>query len=314
MFNSETFKYIIILSCIIMRKLTYTVDLKHFKSIKKDVVPAIFTEHQFKLIEKRFSGKSMSQSEKNEFSRAISRKMNALQKIIQADENSIYVYGKSKMIKSRLELAKSYLKDFSRRFKNRNIIISGSFLHSNEHKDIDIFVVSRYEKEDYNDSKFHINYLQEDAYGSLFFASLSKLCISNKPVSEYLIDEKVSVNTLISLYQELSNDLYSKNIGISHYTLRRFLIQSAYLSNNPVPDSLELKKMVDSILSIRRPFNIISSILANTIVVCCKRRKAINTAKTMIFSYKKLARQYPQHKYVYQDIIRGFEMVISIES
>ena len=297
-----------------MRKLSYSINLRHFKGIKKDIVPAIFTEHQFNLIEKKFTGKRMSQSEKNEFSRAISRKMNALHKIIQKDEPSIFVYGKGKMIKSRLELAKAYLKDFSRKFKGRHVIISGSFLHSKEHKDIDIFVISRYEKEDYKDGKFHINYLHEDAYGSLLFASLSRLCISNKPVSEYLIEEKVNVNTLISLFQELSNDIYIKNIDMSKDILRRFLVQSAYLSNNPIPDSLELKRLTDSIFSIRMPLNIISSILANTIVICCKRRKAISTAKEMILSYKSLSKQYPQHKEYYQDVIRGFEMVISIEA
>jgi len=43
-----------------MRKLTYSVDLEHFEQIKKEIVPSIFTEHQFNLIHRKFSGKVLT--------------------------------------------------------------------------------------------------------------------------------------------------------------------------------------------------------------------------------------------------------------
>ena len=130
-----------------MRKLKYTIDLQLFRKIKKDIVPIIFTEHQFRLIEKRFTNKKMSDSEKNEFSRTISKKMNAINKIMEKETGNIFIYGEEKIKKDRLKLARSYIKKFSRKFKNKHITISGSFLYNDKYNDIDVFVVSTYEKE-----------------------------------------------------------------------------------------------------------------------------------------------------------------------
>lgn len=37
-----------------MRQLDYNINLEHFKKIKQEIVPTIFTKHQFNLIEKKF--------------------------------------------------------------------------------------------------------------------------------------------------------------------------------------------------------------------------------------------------------------------
>ena len=50
---------IIIQITIIMRKLSYQINLKQFLEIKADIVPILFTEHQFKLIEKKFTNKKI---------------------------------------------------------------------------------------------------------------------------------------------------------------------------------------------------------------------------------------------------------------
>jgi magnesium-transporting ATPase (P-type) len=150
-----------------MRKLDYIINLEHFRQIKRDIVPILLTEHQFHLTEKKFTNKKMTDSEKNEFSRTVSRKMRAINKILEKETDNVYIYGKNKIKKERLKLAIKYIKKFSRKFKNKHIFIVGSFLYNSKYNDIDVFVVSKYEKEDYRSGKFHINYLPEDVYDSL---------------------------------------------------------------------------------------------------------------------------------------------------
>ncbi|MBW2975304.1 hypothetical protein KY366_06305 [Candidatus Woesearchaeota archaeon] len=294
-----------------MRKLDYSIDLEHFKEIKEDLVPVLFTPHQFDLISKRFSNRKMSASENNEFSRAISKKMKAINKILKKEE--AFVYGEEHIKKDRLRQALRYLNQFSRKFRDKHVIITGSFLYSQNYNDIDIFVISRYEKEDYTLDKFHINYFTEDVYSSLFFRSIRKLCISNKEMLQYPFKEKVDIDTFISLYQELFNDL-DKNFKGTGSTLREFLLQSSFISNNPIPHSLDLKNEVDAILKVKNPKEIVKNIFVNTVLMGIEKKKALNAMRGMLSSYKGLIKEYKQHQEYYLDIMDAFNRVISIES
>lgn len=311
--SSATFISIIIQTGIIMRRLSFSVNLDQLKQAKPDIVPALFTEHQFDLINKKFKNQSLSLSERNEFSRSISKKMKAIYAILEKETGGIYVSGKEKMIPSRLNLATKYLKRFSRKFKDKHVLISGSFLYNTTYNDIDVFVISKYDKEDYVEGKFHINYLPETAHHSLFFACLGKLCVSNKQLSSYPITEKVNLDTLISLYQELFNDLDRKFVGVKK-NMREFLLQAAYLGKSPLPDSFELKQQVESILRLKHPSEIIKKLFVQAVVLGIKNKKAIPEAKEIISSYEELIDEYPQHKAYYLDLISAFQEVVSIGS
>ena len=296
-----------------MRRLSYTIDWGHFRKIKKEIVPTLFTEHQFNLIGKKFSGKKFSLSEKNEFSRTISRKMKALNAVLGKEEGDIFIYGKEKILAKRLSPAASHLKKYSRKFKNKTVIIAGSFLHSDSYKDIDIFVVSKYEKEEYIEGKFHISYLSPDVYDSVFFESLRQICISNRRINEFKLGETANLDTFISLYQELCNDL-SSNPNAVKSTLREFLIQAAFIGKRPIPDSLELKKQLDSILNLKNPLALIKLIFVSSTVLGEDRKKAILAMKTMIASYNDIMTEYKQHKSYYLEVVGVFKEVIAIES
>ncbi|MBI4981346.1 hypothetical protein HZC30_07385 [Candidatus Woesearchaeota archaeon] len=296
-----------------MRKLSFSVNLNQLKRVKQDIIPALFTEHQFSLIKKRFQNQLLSPSERNEFSRSISKKMKAIYAIMEKETGGIYVYGTEKIIFSRLNLAEKYLKQFSRKFKDKHILISGSFLYSQKYNDIDVFVISKYNKEDHVEGKFHINYLPETAYYSLFFASLSKLCVSNQKLTSYKVTEKVNLDTFISLYQELFNDLDRKFAGIKK-TMREFLLEAAFLAKSPLPDSFELKQQAESILSLKHPSEIIKKLFVQTVVLGIRNKKALPEAKEMISSYEELIDEFPQHKAYYLDLISAFKEVVSIGS
>lgn len=296
-----------------MRKLKYSINLKYFNEIKKDIIPVLFTKHQFDLINKKFSNKKMTDSEKNEFSRTISKKMIAINKILKKETKGIFVYGKEKIRQDRLRYAYKYINKFSRKFRNKHIIITGSFLYSKNYNDIDIFVISEYEKEDYNINKFHINYFTKDVYNSLFFKSITKLCISNKEILQYPLKEKINIDTFISLYQELFNDLDNSFKGIKS-TLREFLLQASFISNAPIPDSLDLKHKIDNIIKFKNPKEIVKNIFINTVLIGIKKKKALIAMKNMISAYNELIREYKKHKNYYLDIMDAFKKVISIES
>lgn len=295
-----------------MRKLTFELDLRHLREIKGEIVPVLFTEHQFCLIEKKQSGQKMTASEKNEFSRAVSRKMNAINKIL-GRERAFFVYGREKIRKGRLKQAIGYLKFFSRKFKNKHVLLAGSFLYSEKYNDIDVFIVSKYEKDDYWSGKFHINYLAEGVYHSLFFASLRQLCISNKRIVGYELNEKISLDTFISLYQELFNDLDRHFKGVKQ-TLREFLLQAAFVGNSAVPDSLCLAQQIDFLLKTKKPKEAVKKIFVNAVVLGSSPQKARSAMNSMINSYQEVIKEYKQHKPYYSDLMQAFHEVMSIES
>lgn len=296
-----------------MRKLDYSINLEHFNEIKKYIVPNLFTKHQFDLINRKFSGRKMTDSEKNEFSRAISKKMMAINKILKKETKEVFAYGKEKIRQDRLKQAYKYLNKFSRKFRNKHVIITGSFLYGKKYNDIDIFVIAKYEKEDYNTGKFHINYFTEDVYSSLFFKSIAKLCVSNKEMLQHPLKEKVDIDTFISLYQELFNDLDNNFKGVKA-TLREFLLQASFINNASIPDSLDLKNEADNIVKLKNPKELIKNIFINAVLMGVDKKKAVTAMKNMISSYKELMKEYKQHKKYYLNIMDSFQKVISIES
>lgn len=254
----------------------------------------------------------MSTTEKNEFSRTVSRKMKAINILLEKETGSQFISGREKMKPERLARALHYLHRFSRKFKNKHVFLSGSFLYAENYHDIDMFVVSKYDKDDYRDGPVHINYLTEDVYHSLFFASISKLSVSNRKMGITEISEEVTVTTFISLYQELWNDLDQNHPGIRK-TLRDFILQAAYLSKSSLPDSAELHQHIASILSLTHKKEMIQRLFVESLIMGVNKA-AIPPMKEMISSYQGIMEEYPQHQHHYREIMKGFREVITLVS
>ena len=309
----EKYLYTIIHICIIVAKLKLNFDMKKLKEIKKDIVPVLFTEHQFRLMEKKAANKKLTPSQKTEFSRAISKKMKAINMMLQKETDNTYIYGENRIIKTRLKKGITLLKRVSAEHKGKHIIVSGSFLHQKEYKDIDVFIITKYKKEDLKQERLHINYLQESVYNSAFFESIRKLCVSNRRIAPETLKENISSDTFISTYQELFNDLDTNSKGTIS-TLREFLIQSAHLSKASIPDSLELKEQTKAILQLKRPKEAVKKIFVNTIILSMKPKEAVLSMKQMINSYENIIKEYQQHKQYYLEIMGAFQEVLLIES
>ncbi len=309
--RTKTFIYLIIQICIIMRRLLWNFSLTQLQSAKAVLVPALFTEHQFHLLKKKLSHQELTPSERSEFSRSISPKMNAIYTLLEKETDSVFMYGKEKIKSKRVPLAIKYLKKFSRQFKNKHVLITGSFLYKDHYNDIDVFVISKYDKDDYVQGKFHINYLPEKAYTSLFFASIRQVCISNQKIIYQKITESVNADTFTSLYQELFNDLDRHFPGVRK-TLREFLLQAAFLSQYPLPDSVELHLRTERILHAAKTKEVIKNIFVQSMVLSAETNKTIFSLRKIISSYKELMKEYKQHKNYYKDLITAFQEVIAI--
>lgn len=285
-----------------MRKLNYAVNPEQFKRIKQDIVPVIFTEHQFQLIMKKFSGKPLTNSEKTEFSRTISKRIKAIKKIAQKDD--ILIYNKEKMIPERIEKAKKIIKKLNRKFKSKQIVISGSFLYKKHYNDIDIFVITKYKKEDYKLGEFHINYLTST--DSLFFFSLSKLCVSNNKI-ECELTEEPELDKYISLFQEVSNDIFSKR-NFKH-SLKEFLLYSGFIAGEDLPDSKDLSRKYELMLN-KNMFKIVKNIFVNSVILGNFGYTSKNDFAHMKNLYKQAAKDNKKHASYYLEMAEAFGEVI----
>jgi hypothetical protein len=132
-------------------------------------------------------------------------------------------------------------------------------------------------------------------------------------MDSYKINEKIDIGTFISLYQELFGDFDKKYKGVK-FTLREFLLQEAFVSKSPIPDSLELRQQIDSILKIKKPKEAIKKIFVRCIILGIRPKKAVKTMKEMIGSYLDIMKEYKKFKSYYLDLIQPFKEVIAIGS
>ena len=294
-----------------MRKLSYSLSTIPLSSLKSQIVPALFTSHQFDLLQKKQRHFPLTPSQKNEFSRSISRKMNAIYALLQKKTSSPYIYGKDNIIPSRLPQAIQLLKQYNRKFKSKHVILTGSFLYSKKYNDIDIIVISKYEKTEQFHGNIHISYFTPDVYHSLFFASVQQLCLSNQEIQPQPITEKISLDTFLALYQEILTDIDHHPHALK-YTLRDFLLQSAHLSHLPLPNSSQLKQQTDAIIKSNNHREILKNIFTHTLFFTATSSQLTNTLSPLINSYKDLSKEYPKFKSHYKDLIHTFQQVIAL--
>lgn len=230
---------------------------------KELIVPYIFTNNQFNILRKRINGKELDNNERYYYYTSISKKLKAINALANIQEN-ILVNGEEFIIKQRKEQAKKILKRFSRNHKNIDIFITGSFLYKKEYHDIDIFIFSKYEKDDYKEGNIHVNYLPPEAKDSLFFKSASKICVSNFKIDSVNVKEEVTVENLINIYQELIIYILKKNDFKKE--LRTFILECYYLTENIVLTSSELNKLADRYKKSKNILNLISKLMVHTLI------------------------------------------------
>ena len=180
-----------------MRKLENYIKLENLENSKKYLVPYIFTENYYNILKARLKGKKLSENETYYYSHFIKKKLKAIIELMELD--TIF-NGNEFVRKDRLNKSMSLLKKYSRKHKGMKTLISGSFLYNKKYNDIDVFVISKYDKEDYKEGNVHINYLPENVEKTLFFQSINSISVSNFK-SENKVEENFKVADILHLYE-----------------------------------------------------------------------------------------------------------------
>ena len=124
-----------------MVKFENIISLDLLKDSKDLLVPHIFSQNYFQILKAKLEGKKLNNNERYYYSHFIKKKLTAMTALLGID-TEIYVNGKEHIRKDRLKQAVNILKKYSRKHRNKKILLAGSFLYKAQYRDIDIFVIS----------------------------------------------------------------------------------------------------------------------------------------------------------------------------
>ena len=236
----------------------------------------VFTPKQVAVVNKKLLGQKLTLTERTYYYKFIRPKIMA---ILPSEE--VYVNGS--ILPERIQPAKRILEKIQRKHRRQKILISGSYLFSKKYHDIDVFILSKYDKADYQQGKIHVSFLWESALQSLFFSSIAKMSISNFKIEEKL--PSLLLKTVLATYELLINEILNKEDFSS--TLRTFLLQIEYFSKELILDPQQLSKMAAKIFTIPR----LSRYLVDGLVIACSKKDFVQLHRE-IDDYLKLKEEY----------------------
>ena len=234
-----------------MRNLENYLTLENLDNAKPYLVPHIFSQNYFNILKAKLREKKLSENERYYYNHFIKKK---LQGMIELFDITYEINGKEFIKKDRIKKASSLLNNYSRKHKSMKMLISGSFLYSNKYNDIDIFIISKYSKEDYRDGKIHINYLPADVEKTLFFSLISAISIANFK-SDKEIEEEFKIGDILHYYELVILLIMQKSYYLPE--LRDLVTRAEYVSNKVILNSMQLKKITDDIIKSKNPIKII---------------------------------------------------------
>jgi len=246
-----------------MRELESSLNLEKLNTAKQYLVPHIFSENYFTILKKRIEHKALSSNEQYYYYHFIKAKLRAMMELFDITEK-IQVSGKEQIITERLKKARSLIKKYSRKHKNLKLIITGSFLYNEKYNDIDIFILSKYDKEDYRDGVVHVNYLPADIENTLFFKSIALVSVANFKSDKVNLTEKFNLDILLQSYEMITLLIMQNNDYLSE--LRDLILKAEYMSNEVILSSTQLKGMTDKISKCKNPLMVLSKYIIVKII------------------------------------------------
>jgi hypothetical protein len=254
---------------------------------KNESLGKIFTELQLNILKKRLKHKSLNSNEKTYYYKFIKPKIKSMMSFFNIDE--INIKGKETIIKERIPKALNIIRKLEIKHRHKKIILSGSFLFNKSFNDIDVFIFTKYDKEEYTKRKVHVTFLPESALDSIFFASLSQISISN---FSYTIKNSFDLKLVdvMQTYELLVNSIINKEDY--ERQLRDFILQTGYISNGTILNPKQLYAMKEKLL--KKDMNILSNTFINSLILCDRNIK--EKLKEQITDYKKLKKEYKNSK------------------
>jgi len=237
--------------------------LESLNRAKPNLVPYIFSQNYFNILKAKISNKKLSKNETYYYNHFIKKKLLGVIELFEIADK-MNVNGKEFIKKDRMERIIGILKKYSRKHKNMKMLVSGSFLYSKKYNDIDIFIISKYNKEDYRSGKIHINYLPDDIENTLFFKSISEISIANFNFEKKSIKEMFSIEDILYLYELIILLIIQKNYYLPE--LRDLILKAEYRSSKVILNSMQLKTITDMVIKSKFPIKIINKYVVTKII------------------------------------------------
>ncbi len=288
-----------------MRKLENYLNIENLNRAKPNLVPHVFSQNYFNIIKLKLEDKKLSVNQRYYYNHFIKKKIEGIFELLDVNEE---VHGKEFILKNRLSKANKLLKKYSRKHKNMKILISGSFLYNERYNDVDVFVISKYDKEDYREGKVHVNYLPANIEKTLFFKSISAISVSNFK-SKQKIEEKIDLKDLLSLYELVVLLILQKDDYLSE--LRNLILDAEYVSNHVVLNSMQLKRITNKIIKSKDPIKIINKYLISKIISSYSAASLKKTIKKFIKKNKvpekgkKVPKNWKIYNTTYQEVLES---------
>ena len=198
----------------------------------------IFTARQLQVLKDKLQRKELTSTEKTYYYKFIKPKVQAILKL--CNISPVAILGREFLLPERIESAIKILHNMEQKHKNQKILLSGSFLFQPTYNDIDIFIFSRYHKEDYRWKNIHVTFLPESALNSLFFSSLAQISISNF-VPSITREFHLQLTEFLTTYELLVNEILHKEDF--QKTLRTLILQGEYLSRGTILNPRQLYEL-----------------------------------------------------------------------
>lgn len=266
------------------------------------LIGKVFTKMQFGILKKKLQKKELNSNELTYYYKFIKPRIKAMMAFF--DINEMNICGGKHIIESRLEKAIKIIHKLEQKHKGKKIILSGSFLFCKRYNDIDIFIFTKYDKEDYHKGKIHVTFLHEDALDSLFFSSLSQISVSNfnyEPKRKFSIE----INNIMQTFELLINTWINKEDH--EKDLRDFILQTEYSSKGIILNPKQLYELKEKLF--HKPLAILSEMFINNLalsyssaILKAKLEKQINNYKKLQTEYK-IAKNLPIYIGVYSKVI-----------
>lgn len=239
------------------------INVQKLESAKQYLVPYIFSENYFKILKAKLNNKKLSYNEQYYYNHFIKKKLRGMMELFGIEEK-MNISNKTTIKKDRLKKATSLIKKYSRKHKNMKILVGGSFLYKEKYNDIDIFVISKYNKEDYRDGNVHVNFLPADIEKTLFFKSISAISVANFVFDKSAIDEEFKLADILHLYEVVILLIMQKDEYLAE--LRELVLNAEYISSKVILNSIQLKEITDKIRRRKSPIKVLSKYIIVKII------------------------------------------------
>lgn len=261
------------------------IDLGRLLKVKEQLDGRLFTRLQLNVLEKKLKNQPLDNNEKTYYYKFIRPKIKAIFSFLGLSD--INVQGRAGMLNERIPVAAALIKKLEKKHKKKRIMVSGSFLFQNNYHDIDVFIFSKYKKEDYRQGKVHVNFMPETALDSLFFSSLCQISVSNfafSPQKEF----KLGLNDILQSFELIANCMI--NDEDCQKELRDFLIGLDYLSKGIILNPKQLYFLKEKIA--HGGIKFLKEAAANALILSYKKEVLVKKLWQQIESYASLLKDY----------------------